>query len=210
VFRRSNVACQHLTAETLRIAGQYGCHVAVMPCCQRLHDGSWKNAAKATKIPVAALADLLTAGTMMAESVGEGAGVRYDVRMRVIDGSITPQNRVIVCRARAREGDGGRTDVDGKVERAHERLRLAYGRAHGVRSDPNDEATGKDGGKDGVDRTGVSGRGDLRRGINEDPRDNLWTKWREAIVIDSGSAALLGAFAVGYLLCHAQHGRSYT
>ena len=61
-----------------------------------------------------------------------------------------------MCRARAREGDGRRTDTNGKVERAHERLRLAYGRAHGhgARSDLSEETKGKDVGKDGGDSKG--------------------------------------------------------
>ena len=174
-------ACQHLTDATLRIAEQYGVHVAVLPCCQKDHIGSWKAAAKNLGIVapqsqcntsnnsnnklkkeslaerdkitgdnygssgggVGIVMDLLSAGKMMGENSGIQAGVRYEVKMKVIDPNITPQNRLIMCKAIAREGNGnpnGNGNAIGKnndiaskkIQDADLRLQRAYKRAHDV------------------------------------------------------------------------------
>jgi 8-oxo-dGTP pyrophosphatase MutT (NUDIX family) len=120
-------ACQHLSEEVLDIACRYGVHCAVMPCCQK--DGSegatWKAASKNLSVPIAPLMDLLQCGKVMALGT-------HDVRMKCIDPKITPQNRIIVCRALLEDDldalDDRRRAV---VDRAHSRLELVYRRAHG-------------------------------------------------------------------------------
>lgn len=122
-------ACQHLSEEVLDIACRHGVHCAVMPCCQKdLSEGAtWKAASKNLSIPIACIMDLLQCGKIMA--LGS-----YDVRMKTIDPKITPQNRIIVCRAKS---DWEVHDVDRRkavVDKAHSRLELVYRKAHGVSS----------------------------------------------------------------------------
>lgn len=114
-------ACQDLTNETLRIAERYGTNIAVMSCCQKdlSHGSSWKAAGKNmmpsntttgtdslndkkspfSGVPIGIIMDLLSAGKMMSEYAGEKAGVWYNVKLKVIPQSITPQNRLIICQA---------------------------------------------------------------------------------------------------------------
>lgn len=116
-------ACQHLSEEVLDIACRYGVQVAVMPCCQRdVSGGSWKALSRRLQVPFAVVSDLLLAGRTMALNSLED---RYETRMKVIDASITPQNRVICLRRRA--------SLDGMVESrslAHTKLERAYKSAH--------------------------------------------------------------------------------
>ncbi|KAL3771251.1 hypothetical protein ACHAW5_006660 [Stephanodiscus triporus] len=142
-------ACQHLTDETLHIASEYGVNVAVMPCCQKDHDGSWKGltnrlGGSGGTLSIGALIDLLAAGKMMGWDTGSGAGVRYEVKMKLMDESISQQNRMILCKAVTRDSIGveGR---DKKKEFAHKRLTRAYLRAHTVPSEgsPSKSATTK-------------------------------------------------------------------
>ncbi len=116
-------ACQHLSEETLEIAQWYGVHAAVMPCCQKdLSEGNvWKQTSKQMSIPIGHAMDLLLAGRMMASK-------NYNVRMKLMDPKITPQNRIIVCQAL----HGDITDPTGKssLEVAHTKLTRAYKRAH--------------------------------------------------------------------------------
>ena len=129
-------ACQHLTDETLQIASEYGVNVAVMPCCQKDHDGWWKGlrnrlCGSGGTLSIGALMDLLAAGKMMGWDTGSGAGVRYQVKMKLMDDSISQQNRMILCKAVARDKyciTVGGCDI--KKEIAHERLKRAYIRAH--------------------------------------------------------------------------------
>ncbi len=141
-------ACQHLTDETLQIASECGVNVAVMPCCQKDHDGCWKGlrnrlCGSGGTLSIGALMDLLAAGKMMGWDTGSGAGVRYQVKMKLMDESISQQNRMILCKAVARDNCcitvGGR---DEKKEFAHERLSRAYQRAHSKGS-PSKTATSK-------------------------------------------------------------------
>lgn len=82
--------------------------------------------------------DVLAAGKMMSWDAGLSAGVRYRVKMKLMDESISQQNRMILCKAvtrdddgndRDRGGGGGRTK-DKRKEMAHARLTRAYHRAH--------------------------------------------------------------------------------
>jgi len=157
-------ACQHLSDETLRISEQYGVHVAVMPCCQKDHSGSWKAAAKNMGISlkkinthdgsklnsagageVGVIMDLLSAGKMMGENAGLKACVRYEVKMKVIDPKITPQNRLIMCRAVRRKEEERilleehvnnknlhqvNENFSQEIKEADEKLQRAYHRAH--------------------------------------------------------------------------------
>jgi 8-oxo-dGTP pyrophosphatase MutT (NUDIX family) len=115
-------ACQHLSEETLEIACRFGVHAAVMPCCQKdLSPGStWKSTSKRLGLPIATVMDILVAGKMMA------AG-SHDIRMKSIDSKITPQNRIIVCRALQEPLKNKNEDV----EKAHAKLETAYRAAHG-------------------------------------------------------------------------------
>ena len=129
-------ACQHLTDEILEISQQYGVNVAVLPCCQKDHDGWWKGLTKrlvkGSTIPIGVIMDVLVAGKMMAWDTGQPAGVRYEVKMKLMKESISPQNRMILCKAILREG--GDESSNGKIERkkalAHEKLQRAYHAAH--------------------------------------------------------------------------------
>lgn len=114
-------ACQHLSDEILQIScANYGVAAAVMPCCQKDSSpgGSWKNTSKNLGLSVATVMDLLLAGKAMSWNL------QYDVRMKLIDAKITPQNRVILCRPL--EEPNSRATVD----KAHDRLERAYHRAH--------------------------------------------------------------------------------
>jgi 8-oxo-dGTP pyrophosphatase MutT (NUDIX family) len=144
-------ACQHLTDETLQIASEYGVNVAVMSCCQKDLDGWWKClrnrlCGSGGTLSIGALMDLLAAGKMMGWDTGSGAGVRYQVKMKLMDDSISQQNRMILCKAVARDKYcitvGGR---DEKTEFAHKRLTRAYIRAHKLHSkcSPSKTATSK-------------------------------------------------------------------
>ena len=143
-------ACQHLTDETLSIAAEYGVNVAVMPCCQKDHDGWWKALTKClvksdgsnvpSSLSIGVIMDLLAAGKMMAWDAGAKAGVQYRVKMKLMDETISPmQNRMIMCKAITRPSvdfgvSGGRGDIENsgyrKKELAHEKLTRAYRRAH--------------------------------------------------------------------------------
>jgi len=137
-------ACQHLTDETLEIASEYGVNIAVMPCCQKDHKGSWKglskrlaksngnksnNSQETASLSFGTIMDLLTAGKMMAWNTGLQANVEYVVKMKLMDSAITLQNRIIMCKSMQRRDDNSN---DGEREAAHLRLALAYRRAHKV------------------------------------------------------------------------------
>jgi hypothetical protein len=80
--------------------------------------------------------DILAAGKMMSWDAGLSAGVRYRVKMKLMDESISRQNRMILCKALTRDDDGngrdrvGRAAGDRRKEMAHARLTRAYHRAH--------------------------------------------------------------------------------
>eukprot|EP00553_Chaetoceros_curvisetus_P002514 CAMPEP_0204616886 /NCGR_PEP_ID=MMETSP0717-20131115/4020_1 /ASSEMBLY_ACC=CAM_ASM_000666 /TAXON_ID=230516 /ORGANISM="Chaetoceros curvisetus" /LENGTH=495 /DNA_ID=CAMNT_0051630261 /DNA_START=76 /DNA_END=1563 /DNA_ORIENTATION=+ len=121
-------ACQHLTDETLEIACSFGVHAAVMPCCQKdLTGGSWKAAGKSLGIGIGPLLDVLVAGKVMSWASGEKSGVSYQVRMKLIDRKITPQNRIILCKA---EGLHESSSMASERIKAHEKLERAYKKAH--------------------------------------------------------------------------------
>jgi 8-oxo-dGTP diphosphatase len=122
-------ACQHLSEEILNISCQTGVHVAVLPCCQKDQSpgSSWKSTSKNLSIPFASVMDLLQCGNIM------GMGT-YDVRMKVIDPRITPQNRIICCRALNKGESFASMEQQHKVAQAHARLTRAYRKAHAGRS----------------------------------------------------------------------------
>ena len=136
-------ACQHLSDEILEIVCcQFpGVHAAVMPCCQKdtSPGSSWKSSSKNLQVPVAKVMDLLLAGKVMASSWGKKQGDSsnnkyvYDVRMKLIDAKITPQNRIIFCRA-IKQADicyDDNKDKNGtKIEKAHKKLATVYTKAH--------------------------------------------------------------------------------
>jgi 8-oxo-dGTP pyrophosphatase MutT (NUDIX family) len=128
-------ACQHLSDETVEIACRHGVNVAVMPCCQKDTGESWKDTSKNINIPIAKVMDILLAGKVMSWTSGQQAGVEYDVRMKVIDEKITPQNRIILCRSRLLSSRKNEAK-----EYAHRKLQLAYKRAHVGK--PHREETG--------------------------------------------------------------------
>ena len=135
-------ACQHLSDEVLEIVCcQFaGVHAAVMPCCQKdtSPGSSWKSSSKNLQVPIEKVMDFLLAGKVMSWQVGKGVTVgtnesdnepinySYDVRMKVIDAKITPQNRIIFCKAIKQRQDGNNSGVAA----AHQRLATVYSRAH--------------------------------------------------------------------------------
>lgn len=122
-------ACQHLSDEILETSLRYGVQVAVMPCCQRdpTQGCNWKAASKNLGLPIPVTMDLLLAGKAVSWGVGSEAGVTYDVRLRTINSSITPQNRIIFCRPSGPEqGERGLFTK----RRAHAKLEQAYKKAH--------------------------------------------------------------------------------
>jgi len=129
-------ACQHLSDETLEIAAEYGVNVAVLPCCQKDHDGWWKGLTKrlvkGSTIPIGVIMDLLAAGKMMAWDTGLSAGVRYEVKMKLMKESISPQNRMILCKAIRRDDENEQSNnkIERKKALAHEKLQRAYHAAH--------------------------------------------------------------------------------
>ena len=121
-------ACQHLSDETLSIACSYGAHTAVMPCCQKdQFGGSFKAFGKSVGIEIAPLMDILLAGKVMSWNTGREAGVRYHVKMKAIDKSITPQNRLILCKAISLNDSSTESE---RIEYSHAKLKRAYNRAH--------------------------------------------------------------------------------
>ena len=122
-------ACQHLSEETARIACSMGTHVALMPCCQKDHVGSFKAFAKSIHMPMAPIMDILLAGKCQSwMNTGPSHNISYQVKMRTIDSSITPQNRLILCKA---QYQGTSSLEKRKYAVAHTKLQLAYQRAHG-------------------------------------------------------------------------------
>ena len=121
-------ACQHLSDETLQIACEFGVHAAVMPCCQRdLSPGcAWKAVSKRLSIPTELVMDIVLAGKAMSWSVGQEHQTSYDVRMKLLEGSSTPQNRIILCRA---DENLNRRRIRAKAV-AQDQLDKAYQRAH--------------------------------------------------------------------------------
>jgi len=64
----------------------------------------------------------------MSWGIGEDSGVKYDVRMKLINASVTPQNRLILCvPIPVTSGDESTTR-----SKAHLKLEQAYRRAHGT------------------------------------------------------------------------------
>jgi 8-oxo-dGTP pyrophosphatase MutT (NUDIX family) len=121
-------ACQHLSDQIVEISCRHGVHVAVMPCCQRdlSPGGSWRVVSQRLAVPVEVVMDVLLAGKAMSWCVGQALGTSYDVRIKVVAGSATPQNRLVLCRADPLAA-GRRTEA---METAQGRLDLAYRRAH--------------------------------------------------------------------------------
>ena len=79
------------------------------------------------KLSVGATIDLLTAGKMLAWETGARAGIKYQVKMKLIDEKISPlQNRIILCKALERQDE----IEDAKKHLAHAKLTKAYHRAH--------------------------------------------------------------------------------
>lgn len=100
---------------------------ACMPCCQKDHDGWWKRSSKDLGLSIGPTMDLLSAGKMMAWETGAKSGVKYAVKMKLIDEKISPlQNRIIVCKAVERTKE----NEDTKTQLAHAKLTKAYRRAH--------------------------------------------------------------------------------
>jgi len=120
-------ACQHLSEETLAISCRFGAHVAVMPCCQKDSTRMWKSTCKTLGVPFPIAMDLLLVGKAMSWEVGKEANVYYDVRVRTIDKSITPQNRVIICKSNSLKGENLLAQ---RREVAHRKLQTTYERAH--------------------------------------------------------------------------------
>lgn len=119
-------ACQHLSEEILEIACRYGVHAAVMPCCQKDRSPglTWKQVSKNLSVPVAKVMDILQCGKLMA------LGSHF-ITLKSIDPKITPQNRIIVCRALSEDEihesrHQGKTELD----KAHSKLELVYRKAH--------------------------------------------------------------------------------
>lgn len=138
-------ACQHLSEEILEIVCTKfrGVHAAVMPCCQKDRTGSWKSTSKNLDIPIAKVMDLLLAGKVMSwpsETFSQNGKKKqiydYDVRMKLIDSTITPQNRVILCRAvplQTGTSNNGISTVSAskkRLDKAHQKLAATYAKAH--------------------------------------------------------------------------------
>eukprot|EP01083_Nonionella_stella_P289119 983945_1 len=77
---------------------------------------------------------------------GEKSGVSYQVRMKTIDAKITPQNRLILCRALEASTPGAREGLGRERSEAHAKLERAYKKAHARQDgqnsnkDPNSNA----------------------------------------------------------------------
>jgi hypothetical protein len=148
-------ACQHLSDETIEICSLYNVHVAVLPCCQKdvSNGNQWKyfctniSASSSSrdskrqqhqqKLSIATTMDILLAGKAMSWSTPY-----TDVRIKIINEKITPQNRLILCRSSYSSSNNTipivsstsnttllRTD-NPKIIKQHQRLQLAYIKAH--------------------------------------------------------------------------------
>ena len=111
----------------MQIAASYGSQIACMPCCQKDYLGRWKQMAKSLNTSVGVVMDMLSAGKMIQ------AG--YDVKVKLVDPKITPQNRLIMCRKVNDQHDPARAtcnsaNTSSKVAKAKQRLEKAYDRAH--------------------------------------------------------------------------------
>ncbi len=143
-------ACQHLSDETLEIACSYGVHVTVMPCCQKdlTTGGSIKAFAKQAQMNFGLVMDILMAGkvmswknttagvgAMMGDDDENNARYTYQVKMKMIDERITPQNRMIMCKSKKivvldDSGNGEDLHLKKMKDVAHDRLTKAYHAAH--------------------------------------------------------------------------------
>ena len=106
-----------MTDEMMQIAASYNCQIATLPCCQKDLSHRWKPFAKTLNISVGSVIDILSAGKMMQ--------VGYDVKIKLIDLKITPQNRLILCRHNEREKKFKELKLENST-----RLDRAYQKAH--------------------------------------------------------------------------------
>jgi len=143
-------ACQHLSDEIVQISCQYGVSVAVMPCCQSdtTNGKHWKQSSHNLGIPIQYTMDLLLAGKALSWNVGQELGVTYDVRVKVIDKSITPQNRLVLCRAISTKDNMAAQQQQTNIAKAHQSLQIAYARAHQLKGvmnkmDTKEDTTGR-------------------------------------------------------------------
>lgn len=115
-------ACQHLSEDIIEISRRYNVQIAVMPCCQKdqLPGSPWKSTSKLLGIPFATTMDILLAGKALSSDR------QYDVRMKLIDSDITPQNRLILCK-RNHDRD---TRTELAIAKATKDLERAYWKAH--------------------------------------------------------------------------------
>ena len=99
-----------------------------------LCSGWWKaltkRLVKDASLPIGVIMDLLAAGKMMGWETGSTAGVRYDVKMKLMSESISQQNRMVLCKALERDAGNRNGQDDRRKALAHEKLTRAYTRAH--------------------------------------------------------------------------------
>ena len=193
-------ACQFLTLDTLHIAQSEGVNVCVMPCCQKdTTGGSIKAFAKGLKIDIGIVIDILTAGSMM---------VKYAVKLKLIDASITPQNRMIMCRLKQERKEAYVKSHDAAARR---RLKCAYSAAHGI---DTQQVCDRHEGKEELVRSGQSGRdvdghkqqcqhGDFDRNLPLSsplqPTPSETTSWKchlKWTLLSHGLSAAVGALAM--------------
>jgi hypothetical protein len=136
-------ACQHLSSdETLEMLCSYGVHCTVMPCscCHEQYlraddDGlsSFQDLNKELNLnmDIGIFMDMLLAGKVMSwNNNGKQGSVKYQVKIQLIDENTTPQNRMILCKAKNLDGTSIDFDEDEGTKKvefvAHERLTRAY------------------------------------------------------------------------------------
>ena len=110
-----------------------------MPSCQKDSSGGyWKSVAKKMNVPIAIVMDILLAGKAATWPVRRDQP-GYDVRIKVLDQTITPQNRLILCRATGGSCPSSSSMTmlpndnisrNTTIGKAQERLQRAYRRAH--------------------------------------------------------------------------------
>lgn len=89
-----------------------------------------KRLVKDASLPIGVIMDLLVAGKMLGWETGSKAGVIYDVKMKLMNESISQQNRMVLCKALERDAGNRNGQDDRRKALAHEKLTRAYTRAH--------------------------------------------------------------------------------
>ena len=124
-------ACSHMSDEIIRMCIRAGVDFAVMACCHRDRETQGQMALVAATLGTSehAVIDAARMGSVTARG--------YDARLRTIDSSISPENRIIIGLAKHKAG--ALAERAKSVEAADSRMGHIYAKIHHMASDPYQE-----------------------------------------------------------------------